>query len=158
MTTPKPYPVLESVPATQPNKVAEAVAAPYLTRTEIERGTFYRQPVPRFIAGLPVADEVWRLAKEKKLVPHIETAVRLARESFKDIQEIKLTYSPDPEIPHWEMIAIDLYAAGTMDELLQADAKYRRAFTTTIPDEAQFNICLLLWADMKDGVLHEETN
>jgi len=158
MTTPKPYPEAESVSATQPNQVAEAVAAPYLTRTEIERGTFYRQPAPRYIAGLPVADEVWRLAKEKELVPHIETAVRLAREYFNEIREIKLTYSPDPEIPHWEMIAIDLYATGTMNELLQADAKYRCAFTTTIPDEAQFNIGLLLWADMKDGGLNEEIN
>jgi len=158
MTTAKPYPEAESVSATQPNQVAEAAAAPYLTRTEIERGTFYRQPAPRFIAGLPASDEVWRLAKEKELVPHLETAVRLARESFNDIQEIKLTFSPDPEIPHWEMIAIDLYATGSIDELLEADTKYRRAFTTTIPNEAQFNIGLLLWVDVKDGRLNEETN
>ena len=156
MAISKPYPEPET--ASQPNKVAEAVATPYLTRTEIERGTYYRRPAPRYLAGLPASDEVWRLAKEKELIPHVETAVRLAREAFENIQEIKLTYSPDPEIPHWEMIAIDLYATGTMDELLQADAKYRSAFTTTIPDEAQFHICLLLWADVKDSGLNEETS
>jgi hypothetical protein len=82
----------------------------------------------------------------------------LARESFKDIREIKLSYSPDPEISHWEMIAIDIHATGTMDELLRADAKYRRAFTATIPDEAQFSIGLLLWTEVMDKSLNEEAN
>jgi len=158
MTTPKPYPEAESISATQPNQVAEAVAASYLTRTEIERGTFYRQPAPRFIAGLSASDEVWRLAKEKELVPHIETAVRLAREHFKEIREITLTYLPDPEIPHWETIAVNLYVTGTLDELLQADQKYTRAFTTIIPDEKQFNICPLLWTEVRDSELTEILN
>jgi len=150
MTTPKPYPESEPVSATQPNQVAEAVAAPYLTRTEIERGTFYRQPAPRFIAGLSASDEMWNFAQEHALSPHIETAVRLAREHFKKIREIKLTYSPDPEIPHWETIAIDLHVTGAMDELLQADQKYARAFNTTIPDEYHIKITPLLWGAVKE--------
>jgi len=150
MTTPKPYPEAESISATQPNQVAEAVAAPYLTRTEIERGTFYRQPAPRYIAGLPASDDVWNFTQQHALAPHIETAVRLAREHFKEISEIKLTYSPDPEIPHWETIAIDLHVTGTMDELLQAEQKYTHAFTAAIPDEYHIKITPLLWGAVKE--------
>jgi len=158
MTTPKPYPEADSASVTLPDKVSEATVAPFLTRAELEHGTYYRQPAPRFIAGLLASDEVWRLAKEKELVTHLETAVRLAREAFKNIHEIKLSYSPDPEIPHWEMIAIDLHTTGTIDELLQADAEYRHAFVANIPNAAQFNIGLLLWVDEKDSSFKKETN
>jgi len=150
MTTPKPYPEAETASATQPNKVAETVAAPYLTRTKIERGTFYRQPAPRSIAGLPASDDVWNFAQEHALMPHIETAVRLARAHFKEIRKIGLEYGIDPEIPHWDSIEMNLYATGTMDELMQAEDNYRRAFITTVPDEYRFRICLLLWADVKE--------
>jgi hypothetical protein len=158
MTTSKPYPEPAPVSATQLDKVAEAVAAPYLTRTEIERETSYRQLAPRYIAGLLASDEIWRLAKEKELVPHIETAVRLEREHFKETREITLTYLPDPEISHWETIAVNLYVTGTLDELLQADQKYTRAFTTIIPDEKQFNICPLLWTEVRGSELTEIIN
>lgn len=142
MSTPKPYPEVDSASAALPDKVAETVAAPYLMRTELERGISSRQSAPRFIAGLPASDEVWKLAKEKELVPHLEIAVHLAHDHFKEIREIKLTYLPDPELPQWETIAVNLYVGGTMDELLQADQKYTRAFTTMIPYEKQFHICM----------------
>ncbi len=149
MATSKPYPEQETSPANQSGKVAEAVS-PYITRSETERATLRHQPELRYIAGLPASDEVWRFAQENALVPHVETAVRLAREHFKEIREIKLTYSPDPEIPHWETIAIDLHVTGTMDELLQADKKYTRAFNTTIPDEYHLKITPLLWGAVKE--------
>lgn len=75
----------------------------------------------------------------------IETAVRLAREPFKEIREIKLSYAPDPEIPHWEAIVIDLYVTGCIDELLRSDQNYRRAFIAAIPKEKQVKISLLVW-------------
>jgi len=150
MTTPKPYPEAESVSTTQPNKVAEAVAAPYLTRTEIEPGTFYRQPVPRYIAGLPAADDVWNFAQEHALAPHIETAVRLAREHFKEIRNIRLDHLIDPEIPNREVLEIHLHVTGLMEELLQADKSYIRAINTVIPVDVDDKICTLLWGDAKD--------
>jgi hypothetical protein len=142
----KPYTEAESV---QPNKVAEAVSAPYLIRAATERGTYYRPSAPRYIAGLPASDEVWNVAQVHALVPHIETAVRLAREHFKEIREIKLTYSPDPEIPHWDSIEINLYATGSIDELMQAEDNYRCAFIANVPGEHRFKICLLLWNDVR---------
>jgi hypothetical protein len=148
MTTPKPYPEAASISTTLPNQVSEAVAAPYLTRSELERGTYYRQPAPRYIGDLPAADDVWNFAQEHALSPHIETAVRLAREHFKKIREIKLTYSPDPEIPHWETIVIDLYLTGDADDKLQsAYTAYTRAFIEAVPKNDRRKINLLLWID-----------
>jgi len=150
MTTTKPYPEAESVSATQPGKVAETVAAPYLTRTEIDRGTYYRQPAPRYIAGLPASDDVWNFAQEHALAPHIETAVRLARDHFKKIREINLDYMVDPEIPNRADLLINLHVTGTFDELIQADNKYVRAIKTTIPDEIHDKMCPLLWGEASD--------
>jgi hypothetical protein len=96
MATLKPYPGQETSPAKQSGKVAEAVP-PYIPHSERERAPLRHQPELRYIAGLPASDEVWRFAQDNALVPHVETAVRLAREHFKEIREIKLTYSPDPE-------------------------------------------------------------
>jgi hypothetical protein len=144
MATTKPYPEQETAPAMQSDKVAEAVS-PYIASTETRHSVPPKKvELPR-IAGLPASEEVWRFAQENALAPHVETAVRLAREAFKGIREIKLSYAPDPEIPHWEAIVIDLYVTGSLDELLRADQNYRRAFIAAVPNEKQVKINLLVW-------------
>jgi hypothetical protein len=146
MATTKPYPEQETAPATQPDKVAEAVS-PYIARTETRRIIPPKKvELPR-IAGLPASEEVWRFAQENALAPHIETAVRLARESFKAIREIRLSYAPDPEIPHWEAIVIDLYVTGDLDELQDAYTHYTRAFIKAVPNEDRRKVSLLLWVE-----------
>jgi hypothetical protein len=149
MATSKPYPEQETAPATQPDKVAEAVS-PYMERTETKRGVPPKKIKPPVIAGLPAAEEVWRFAQENALVPHIETAVRLVRESFKEVQSIKLEYGVDPEIANWDSIDIHFYVTGTMDELLQTDQKFTHAFVAAVPDEPRSKICPLLWAIIKN--------
>jgi len=149
MATPKPYPEQETTPANQPNKVGEAVS-PYLTRSETEQATLHRKPEPRYIAGLPASDEVWRFAQENALVPHVGTAVRLARETFKEIRNIRFDYMSDPEIPNREILEIHLYVTGLFEELLQADQNYIRAINTAIPDEFNDKMCPLLWAEATD--------
>ncbi|MGH7455637.1 MAG: hypothetical protein ACRENG_30055 [bacterium] len=144
MATSKSYPEQETAPATQPDKVAEALS-PYIARTETRRSAYLKKVEPPAIAGLPASEEVWRFVQENALVSHIETTVRLVRESFKAIREIKLSYAPDPEIPHWESIVIDLYVTGSVDELLLSDQNYRRAFIAAVPNEKQVKINLLIW-------------
>jgi hypothetical protein len=145
MATPKPYPEQETPPATQSDKVAEAVS-PYMARTETKRSAPSKKVETPRIAGLPASEEVWRFAQENALVPHIETAVRLVRESFKEIQSIKLEYGVDPEIANWDSVDIHFYVTGTMEELLQTDQKFTRAFVAAVPDEPRSKICPLLWA------------
>jgi hypothetical protein len=146
MAISKPYPEQETTPATQSDKVAEALS-PYIARTETRRSASLKKVEPPAIAGLPASDEVWRFAQENVLVPHVETAVRLVRESFKGIQEIKLSYLPDPEIPYWESIVIDLYVIGDLDELQDAYTHYTRAFIKAVPNEDRRKINLLLWIE-----------
>jgi hypothetical protein len=147
MATPKPYPEPETTPAAQSDKVAEALS-PYIARTEKRRDIPPQKAESPRLADLPVSEEVWRFAQDNALVTHLETAVRLVRESFKEIRQIKFTYAPDPEIPHWESIAIDLYVTGTMDELQNAYTNYTRAFIVAVPHEHHSKICLLIWPNI----------
>jgi hypothetical protein len=144
MATTKPYPDQDPAPE-QPNKAAESLS-PYIARTETRRSVPPKKVEPARIAGLPASDEVWRFAQENALVPHLETAMRLVRESFKEIREIKLSHAPDPEIPHWESIVISLYVTGSVEELLSSDQNYRRTFIAAVPNEQQIKINLLVWA------------
>ncbi|MCI0691030.1 hypothetical protein L0337_03375 [candidate division KSB1 bacterium] len=144
MASSKPYSEQVTTPE-QPNKVAEAVS-PYLAPTETRRSVLPKKVEPPAIAGLPASEEVWRFAQENALAPHIETAVRLVRGLFKEIQSIKLEYGVDPEIPNWDSIDIHFYVTGTMEELLQTDQKFTRAFVAAVPDEPRSKICPLLWA------------
>jgi hypothetical protein len=124
--------------------------SPYVARTETKRGAFQKQAEPPRIAGLPASEEVWRFAQENGLAPHVETAIRLAQESFKEIRNIRLDYMVDPEVPNRAILEIHIYVTGLMDELLQADTNYIRAINNTIPDEVNDKMCPLLWADAID--------
>jgi hypothetical protein len=146
MATTKPYPEQETAPATQSDKVAEALS-PYIARTETKRSVPPKKVEPPRLAGLPASEEVWRFAQENALAPHLETAVRLAREAFKETREIKLSYAPDPEIPHWEAIVVDLVVTGDLDGLQEAYTIYTRAFVNAVPNEDRRKINLLLWID-----------
>jgi hypothetical protein len=148
MGSTKKYREPASPPATESNKVAESLSPFNITRAEARRGgAFPRKTKPPNIAGLPASEDVWRFAQENALVPHLETAVRLVRESFKRIKEIKLSYAPDPEIPHWESIVIDLHVTGDVDELQNAYTDYIHEFVKAVPNEDRRKINLLFWID-----------
>jgi hypothetical protein len=148
MATSKPYPEQETPPP-QSDKVAEAMS-PYIAHTEMRHGVLSTKVKPPVIAGLPASEEVWRFAQENALVPHIETAVQLAREHFKLIRDIRLDYMVDPEIPNRADLVINLYVTGTFDELIQAENDYIRAINTFIPVQANDKMCPLLWAEATD--------
>jgi hypothetical protein len=83
----KKYP--ESKPhSSRPSKVAEAVAGYTVSPAATKRKSLAKS---RRIAGLDASDEVWEFAQKHRLVPHLETAVRLVKESFHDIRRTYLT-------------------------------------------------------------------
>jgi hypothetical protein len=86
----RPYPEAANQPA---GKVAEAVA------TYTVRSTPKPRVVARTIAELAADGEVWAFVKANNLLSHLKTALRLARETFADVRELRLTYEPDPENP-----------------------------------------------------------
>jgi hypothetical protein len=134
----KPYPEAESAAAGQTDKVAEGVAT-YAVPAKQK----LRTPA-RAIAGLAADDEVWAFVRANDLLPHLETAIRLVGESFIDVREIKLSYEPDPEIPKFNSVAINVKVRGTVEELFEQYKNYVRAFIRAVSNEHSHQIDLLL--------------
>jgi hypothetical protein len=133
----KPYPEAANQPA---GKVAEAAATHGVRATPK-----LKIPAPaRTIAGLVADDEVWTFVKANDLLPHLETAIRLTRETFIDIRKIWLSYEPDPELPQFNSIVIWVKAHGTVENLFEQEKKYVRAFNESIPPDFRHQIGLLL--------------
>ncbi len=126
----------------RPSKVAESVAGYTASPAVTKRKSLAKQ---HRIAGLEASDEVWEFAQKHQLVPHLETAVRLVKESFHDIRRIYLTFEPDPEIPSLDGIAVNVKVGGTLDELVQQHDTCLRRFVQEIPDEFRSKLCFLEW-------------
>lgn len=131
----KPYPEAAHQPA---GKVAEGVAT-YGVRVAPKP-----RAAARTIAGLKAEQEVWTFVKANNLLPSLETAIRLVRETFPTLQEIRLAYEPDPELPFFNAIVIYAKAAGTVETLFEQETKYVRVFGRNIPYEDSHKIVMLL--------------
>jgi len=137
-STPKPYPEGNSS-SQQIGKVSETATAAYAVRTDAK----WRPPA-RTIAGLSADDEVWAFVKANDLLPHLETAIQLARKSFLDVREMWLSYEPDPELPKFNSVVIWAKARGMVEELFEQEKKYIRAFNSVVPYESSYKIALLV--------------
>jgi hypothetical protein len=137
----KKYP--ESKPAAvEQSKVAEPVAS-YTTASASALKPITRS---RRIAGLEASDEVWNFAQKHQLVPHLEKAVRLAKETLDNPQAVYLTYEPDPEIPSLHGIGINArISSDNLDDWERQYRAFQQRFLREIPKEVQPQICLLLW-------------
>lgn len=135
---PKEYPKPEN-DSTDQSKAAEAVAGYVTSPSTITKKMATER---RRIAGLEASDEVWDFAHQHQLVPHLETAVRLAKESFHDPRTIDLTFEPDPEIPTLDGIGIHVKAGGTLEELLQQDRVFALRLVQEVPNEFRGMISL----------------
>lgn len=135
----KQYP--ESTPP-KPDKVAEPLATYYT----VPRAQSYKPALPvQRIAGLEASDEVWQFAREQRLVPHLETSIRLARETLLDMRSLYLTFDPDPEIP--SLHGIGIHAKMGTTDLDKWERQYRafdQRFDQEVPNDFQIKICLFL--------------
>ena len=138
---PKPYPEPQTVPPEQ-SQVAESVAS-YTISPAAATATLATKS--RRIAGLEAPNDVWEFAEKHRLAPHLETAVRLAKESFHDIRKTYLTFEPDPEIPSLDGIAVNIKVQGTLDELLQQDRSFASRYVQAVPDEYRGKMSLFIW-------------
>ncbi len=96
------------------------------------------------IGGLEASDEVWQFAREHQLIPHLETSIRLARETFRDRRGIRLSFDSDPEIPSLDGIGIRVKAKGSLEDLLQQDRAFQERFLNEIPRDYHGKICLFV--------------
>ena len=138
----KEYPGHDAVPHEQ-TKVGDSVAVYHATPSAKPKKT---APAVRLIAGIEAPDDVWEFAGKHQLIPHLETAIRLARESFRDLRSLRLTFEPDPETPNLDGIAIEAKVGGTHLEWESQYLSFQKRFLHEIPDEFHDKICLLLWS------------
>jgi hypothetical protein len=137
----KKYPEHKPDPAV-PSKVAETAVATYTVSPAAKR-----KPVAkgRRIAGLEASDEVWEFAQKHQLVPHLETAVRIARESLDNPRALSLTFEPDPEIPSLHGIGINAkISSRNLDDWERQYQAFDQRFAQEVPREFHLKICLLL--------------
>lgn len=137
----KKYPGPEQSPVEQ-SKVAESVAS-YATAVSTSATTLVAKS--RRSAGLEASNEVWEFAQRHRLVPHLETAVRLARESFRDIRMMYLTFDPDPEEPKLDGIVIHIKVGRPVDEWEKQYKVYALRFVKEIPNKFHSKICLFYY-------------
>jgi hypothetical protein len=133
-STAKPYPEAAKQPA---GKVSEAVA------TYAVRSAPKPRAAARTIAGLVAADEVRAFVKANNLHSHLETAIRLTREKFFDVREMRLSYEPDFELPFFNSVTINVKVKGTVEQVFKQEQNYTSAFVEAIPPEKRHQISLL---------------
>ncbi|MDZ7359754.1 MAG: hypothetical protein ONB46_03365 [candidate division KSB1 bacterium] len=118
--------------------MAEGVA------TYTARSTPKPRAAARTIAGLAADDEVWAFVKANDLWPHLQTAILLVRETFFDVREMKLSYEPDPELPFFNSVVINVKSKGTVEKVFEQEQNYTRAFVEAISFEKRHQIGLLV--------------
>jgi len=137
---PKPYPESQSAPSEQ-SQVAESVAS-YVISPSAATATLAAKS--RRIAGLEAPDEVWEFAQKHWLAPHLETAVRLVKESFHDIRTMSLTFAPDPEVSSLDGIIIHAKIKGSIEDWEKQYNAYVLRFVQEVPDDIRHQICLFV--------------
>jgi hypothetical protein len=125
-STAKPYPEAESS-SEQVGKVAEGVA------------TYAYTPLPKTasvqhqIAGIAASEEVWRFAAANEIVSHLETAVRLVRESFQKVIDVRFTHDIDQEVDNESWITLRVQVQGSLEDLVRQHWTYTEAIVRAVP-------------------------
>ena len=129
---PRSYRTAEEMSA--PSRIAEPVAVYSTTKAYAARTP--RRIVERRIAGLVASEEVWRFAIAHDLIPHLETAVRLVRECFPTVHDIKLLYELDRDVEDRSWIAIalgDIETVGTQEAILKRYDRFTLEMVRQVP-------------------------
>jgi hypothetical protein len=112
--------------------------ATYAPRSELKP----RIPA-RTIAGITADDAVWAFVKANNLLSHLETAIQLVRETFPNLQKISLRFAPDPEIPFFDAIVIDIKVDVKLEEMLEKHNAFLRNSRKSMPLEFRHKIILI---------------
>jgi len=127
--TPRPYPVGKK--RESPSRVAEPVAV-YSTAKQSSLAR-PRRITERRIAGLIASDEVWRFAVAHDLIPHLATAVRLVRECFPTVSEIRLLHQIDWDSENDSWIVLDIKITGTHKTILEQHNNFTVQMVKLVP-------------------------
>jgi hypothetical protein len=122
----KPYPEIESS-SEQAGKVAEGVAT--YAYTPLKKAVTLQHQ----IAGIAVSEEVWRFAVENGIVSHLETSVRLVRESFQKVIEVRFTHDIDQEVENESWVTLRAKIQGSLKDLVREHWAYTEAIVRAVP-------------------------
>lgn len=92
-----------------------------------------RRAAARRIAGLVASAEVWRFAIAHELIPHLETAVRLVKECFPKVSELRLLHQIDWDEENSSWIVIELNILGTPQVILEQYNRFTRQMVKQVP-------------------------
>ena len=151
------YPAGDETIHQLPNKVSEApaayglltkapkVEAPKILKPYSSRLAKTQQRLPSVSkknSGVEMPDAVWQFAQKNTLFPHLETALRLVRECFPSVKNIKLAYELDWEVEDENWIAINIQVSGKADQVLEQYLFFNRQMIQQIPPEKSEKILL----------------
>ncbi len=128
-TTPKPYRTAEETKG--PSRIAEPLAVYAPARAAATRAP--RRITERRIAGLAASPEVWQFALTHELIPHLEVAVRLVRECFSTVSEIRLLHQIDWEEENSSWIVIEMNILGSPQVILEQYNRFTRQMVKQVP-------------------------
>ncbi len=114
-----------------PSRVAEPVAA-YSTAKSSSLAR-PRRITERRIVGLVVSEEVWRFAVAHNLIPHLEIAVRLVRECFPNVSELRLLHQIDWEEEDSSWIVIEINILGSPEVILEQYNRFTQQMVKLVP-------------------------
>ena len=139
--SPKTYLTAEEMMKTRPrSRVAEPVAIYHAPRrTAIARKS---SSLGKHIGGYHASNEVWRFAVANDLIPHLERAIRLAREHFPSVRNVGLEYVIDPEIADNSWITIAIKDSGAVHEVLTQINRFDDEMINQTPASKRDKICL----------------
>jgi len=136
---PRPYRYAAKKSASS-SRIAEPVAVYSAARPSAIKQP--RRITERRIAGLVASEEVWRFAAAHDLTPHLETAVRLVRECFLAVSEIRLLHQVDWDSENNSWVVVDIKITGTQDAIIEQYDRFTRQMVRQLPPEKGEKIVL----------------
>ncbi|HEY8751335.1 MAG TPA: hypothetical protein VIM11_25355 [Tepidisphaeraceae bacterium] len=92
-----------------------------------------------------LSEEVISYCEAHNLLNHLETALRLADECFKPIENLEVSVEPDPEVEGVETVVIDIWIRASVEVGLAQKSAYTKRWITSVPADILGRIALLFY-------------
>jgi hypothetical protein len=112
--------------------VAHVIRYPLASPPKKELPFRIKQAIPTTIAPQVIAE-----SEEKNLTKDLETAVKIAEESYSTLKRIDINIEHDPEILDRKTIRFTLTVSGEVDAILEDEALFKRHLRSDIDTRAR---------------------
>ena len=112
--------------------VAHVISYPLASPPKKELPFRIKQAIPTTVAPQVIAE-----SEEKNLTKDLETAVKIAEESYSTLKSIDINIEHDPEILDRKTIRFTLTVSGEVDAILEDEALFKRHLRSDIDTRAR---------------------